>query len=86
MTEVPEAPSAPRIPPCPDCGGRQVGGLKFASRGAGELALWWRTGLMGEITIVSPYVCLGCGRVKAYTKDLEKLRREVDAHPERYRF
>jgi len=41
---------------------------------------------MGEITIVSPYVCLGCGRVKAYTKDLEKLRREVEAHPERYRF
>jgi hypothetical protein len=73
-----------RIPPCPECGGRQVGGAKLASRGAGKLALWRRRAAFFEITKVQPFVCVQCGRVGTYVENLAAFRQQLQNHPDEF--
>ncbi|MDG6107125.1 hypothetical protein Daura_32315 [Dactylosporangium aurantiacum] len=67
------------ISPCPDCGGRRVGAPTFAEVTPGRRV---RLGTYSLRTGVTALICLECGRITHYIAELEKLRAQVEQHPE----
>lgn len=70
-----------RLPRCELCGGTQVGNLAVWGAGLQPTSRTVWANVLSELTAI---VCLGCGNSKLFAANLDKVRAEARAHPERF--
>jgi uncharacterized protein with PIN domain len=70
-------PQAAPVKPCPECGGPRIVTVSFEA----SLA---RDGAMGRTHISDCFgvVCIQCGHITWYAQDLQKIRQELEKHPQ----
>ncbi|BDD84074.1 hypothetical protein TPB0596_38370 [Tsukamurella pulmonis] len=78
MQPVAHPPSLPR---CELCGGTQVGNLSVPGAWLNPNG---RTARVTTLSRLAAVVCLQCGNTTLFATDLDKVRREAQAHPERF--